>query len=89
MKQNTHPEYQEVLFEDSSTGAKFLIGTTLKTTETGEFEGKTYPKYSVPVSSSSHPFFKGSTQFVDTEGRVDRFKRRYEKAKKKKSEEEE
>ncbi|HAB99595.1 MAG TPA: 50S ribosomal protein L31, partial [Parachlamydiales bacterium] len=43
MKDNTHPQYQEVLFEDSSTGTKFLIGSTLQPKEKGVFEGKEYP----------------------------------------------
>lgn len=77
MKKNTHPEYQEVVFEDSSTGHRFVCGTTLKSKETTKFEGKEYPLFRVSVSSSSHPFFTGSKQFVDSEGRVDKFKKRY------------
>ena len=45
--------------------------------EKEEFEGKTYPVYRVPISSASHPFFTGSKQFIDTEGRVDRFSKKY------------
>jgi large subunit ribosomal protein L31 len=41
------------------------------------FEGKEYPVYRVPVSSASHPFFTGANQFIDSEGRVDKFKKRY------------
>ena len=81
MKKKTHPQYQEVLFIDSSTGDKFLLGTTLQPEETGEFEGKTYPVYRVPVSSASHPFFTGSKQFIDTEGRVDKFSKKYARKK--------
>ena len=81
MKKKGHPDYQDVLFVDSSTGYKFVCGTTLKPNETEAFEGKDYPVYRVPVSSSSHPFFTGSTQFVDTEGRVDKFRKRYAKKK--------
>jgi len=77
MKQNTHPEYQEVVFEDSSTGHRFICGTTLKTKEKTVFEGKEYPLYRVSTSSSSHPFFTGSNKYVDSEGRVDKFKKRY------------
>ncbi len=43
------------------------------------FEGKEYPVYRVPVSSASHPFFTGSKQFIDSEGRVDKFVKRYAK----------
>jgi large subunit ribosomal protein L31 len=32
---------------------------------------------SVGVSSDSHPFFTGQKQFVDTEGRIDKFQKRF------------
>ena len=89
MKQDTHPEYQDVLFVDSSTGTKFICGSTLKSDKTETFEGKEYPVCNVSVSSASHPFFTGSTQFVDAEGRVDKFKKRYSVNRKKKSAEQE
>lgn len=79
MKQNTHPEYQEVLFVDSSTGHKFVVGSTIKSKETGEFEGKTYPMIRLPISSFSHPFYTKSNQFVDAEGRLDKFAKKYAK----------
>lgn len=78
MKKKIHPQYQEVLFVDSSTGDKFLCGTTLQPEETEEFEGKEYPVCRVPISSASHPFFTGSNQFMDTEGRVDKFTKKYQ-----------
>jgi large subunit ribosomal protein L31 len=77
MKDKTHPPYQEVLFEDSSTGTKFLIGSTMQTKEKTKFEGKEYPLYRVPVSSASHPFFTKANQFIDSEGRVDKFTKKY------------
>lgn len=77
MKKDKHPQYQEVVFEDSSTGHKFICGTTLQPKEKTNFQGKEYPLYRVSVSSSSHPFFTGSNKFVDSEGRVDKFKKRY------------
>ena len=43
MKQGIHPEFQEVVFMDSATGAKFLAGSTLKPSETIDYEGETYP----------------------------------------------
>lgn len=79
MKEKTHPPYQEVLFEDSSTGAKFIIGSTLQPKEKTSYEGKEYPLYRVPVSSASHPFFTKATQFMDTEGRVDKFTKKYQR----------
>lgn len=90
MKDEGHPEYQDVLFIDSSTGVKFLCGTTLKPEKTETYEGKEYPVHYLPVSSASHPFFTGDQQFLDTEGRVDKFMKRYSSKKQpKKAESEE
>lgn len=77
MKENTHPEYRDVVFVDMSTGEKYLCGSAVKTSQTEEFEGKTYPSVKVSISSSSHPFYTGDTKFVDTEGRVDKFRKKY------------
>jgi large subunit ribosomal protein L31 len=77
MKKQGHPPYQDVLFVDSSTGFKFICGSTLQPKEKEIFEGKEYPVFRVPVSSASHPFFTGSKQLVDSEGRVDKFNKRY------------
>jgi large subunit ribosomal protein L31 len=79
MKKQGHPPYQEVLFIDSATGFKFVCGSTLQPKEKEVFEGKEYPSYRMPISSASHPFFTGSKQFVDSEGRVDKFVKRYAK----------
>lgn len=85
MKKNKHPKYQQVLFVDSSTGARFVIGSTLQTKATEKFEGKEYPVCPLSTSSHSHPFFTGSNKFVDAEGRVDKFNKRYAQAQEKKS----
>ena len=82
MKKQGHPPYQDILFIDSSTGFKFVCGSTLHPKEKETFEGKEYPVYRVPVSSASHPFFTGSKQLIDSEGRVDKFKKRYSTKKK-------
>ncbi len=79
MKKKTHPPYQEVLFVDSSTGSTYLIGSTLQPKEKGTFEGKEYPLSRVPISSSSHPFFTKSNQMIDSEGRVDKFTKKYQR----------
>jgi large subunit ribosomal protein L31 len=79
MKKQGHPSYQEVLFVDSSTDFRFVCGSTLHPKEREMFEGKEYPVYYVPVSSASHPFFTGSTSLIDSEGRVDKFVKRYAK----------
>ena len=78
MKKENQPKYQKVLFKDTSNGACFVIGSTLQPKTKEMFEGQEYPVHYVTISSVSHPFFTGSNQFIDTEGRVDKFKKRYE-----------
>lgn len=77
MKKNTHPKYQQILFVDTSTGKKFVCGSTLQPKETEKHEGVEYPVYRLAISSASHPLFTGSTGLVDAEGRVDKFRKRY------------
>jgi large subunit ribosomal protein L31 len=83
MKEGLHPEnYRPVVFKDMSNGDMFLSRSTVKTTETVEFEGETYPVYKLEISSTSHPFFTGKAKLVDTAGRVDKFMSRYGNRKK-------
>lgn len=77
MRKGIHPDYQEVVFMDSATGAKFLAGSTLKSDETVEFEGETYPLIRVEVSSDSHPFYTGKQKFTQADGAVDKFNKKY------------
>lgn len=82
MKKDIHPDtYRPVVFEDLSSGAAFLIGSTIATTETTKFEGKEYPKFVVEISSKSHPFYTGEDRTLDKAGRVERFKQRAAKKK--------
>ena len=44
MKKDTHPEYREVVFQDSSSDFKFVTRSTMTSAETITMEdGKTYP----------------------------------------------
>lgn len=80
MKKDIHPEYRPVVFWDTSSGAKFIIRSTIKTRETIEWEDKkTYPLVKIEVSSVSHPFYTGKKIFVDTAGRIERFNQKYKK----------
>ncbi|MDD2657747.1 MAG: type B 50S ribosomal protein L31 [Candidatus Pacebacteria bacterium] len=82
MKKDIHPDtYRQVIFEDIASGATFLIGSTVHTTETAKFEGKEYPKLTVEISSKSHPFYTGEDRTLDKAGRVERFKQRAAKKK--------
>jgi large subunit ribosomal protein L31 len=80
MKKDIHPQYREVVFHDTSSDFKFITRSTMNSNETITMEdGKTYPVVKVEVSSASHPFYTGKNLFVDTAGRIDKFKQRYAK----------
>lgn len=80
MKKDIHPNYREVVFEDISSGFRFLTRSTVKAKDkiNGE-DGIEYPLVKVEVSSQSHPFYTGKKMFIDTVGRVDKFNKRYAK----------
>lgn len=79
MKKKVHPPYQQVLFVDSASGHRFVCGSTLQPKATEKFQGVEYPVSYLSISSTSHPFFTGSRQHVDAEGRVEKFRKRFEK----------
>ncbi len=80
MKKGIHPEYRDVVFQDTSSDLKFLTRSTMTSNETITWEdGKTYPVIKVEVSSASHPFYTGKNVFIDTAGRVEKFNKRYKK----------
>ncbi len=83
MKKDIHPaDYRQVMFEDIASGAVFVTGSTIRTSETGTHEGKEYPKVTIEISSKSHPFYTGEDRTLDKTGRVEKFKQRAAKAKK-------
>ena len=65
MKKDIHPNYIEA-------EVSCACGNVVKTRSTVE-------KMHVNLCSACHPFFTGSAKLVDTEGRVDRFNKRYGK----------
>lgn len=80
MKADIHPkEYRLVVFKDMSNGYEFLTRSAVNTKDKTEFEGKEYPLVKLEISHTSHPFYTGKMKLVDTAGRVDKFKNRYQK----------
>ena len=80
MKKDIHPEYNEVVFLDTTSDFKFLTKSTMTSKETIKWEdGNEYPLIKVEVSSASHPFYTGKKIFLDTAGRVEKFNRKYKK----------
>ena len=78
MKKEIHPEYDFVVYKDTSTDFAFLTRSTAKSKEKIKWEdGKEYPLIKVEISSASHPFFTGKQKLVDTAGRVEKFRKKY------------
>lgn len=84
MKKGIHPEnYRFCVFKDISNDYAFLTKSTAETKETITWEdGNEYPLVKLDISHMSHPFYTGKMKLVDTAGRVDKFRSRYEKKKK-------
>jgi len=81
MKKDIHPkDYRLVVFKDMSNDYTFISKSTVRTKETIIWEdGLEYPLVKLEISHTSHPFYTGKMKFVDTAGRVDKFKSRYQK----------
>ena len=65
MKSDIHPEYND-------TTIKCACGNLLEA-------GSTKADIRVEICSKCHPFFTGKQKLVDTAGRIERFRRKYEK----------
>ena len=67
MKEGIHPEYYELTVR-CACGSEVRTRTTLKDLH-------------VEICSQCHPFFTGKQKLMDTAGRIEKFKRKYAKAK--------
>ncbi|MEZ4526996.1 MAG: 50S ribosomal protein L31 [Desulfobacterales bacterium] len=65
MKEGIHPEYAQ-------TTVKCACGNVMNT-------GSTKKDIMVEICSQCHPFFTGKQKLVDTAGRIERFRKKYEK----------
>ena len=80
MKKDIHPDYNYVVFKDSFTGHSFLTRSTRTSTETTKWkDGNEYPLITVEISSDSHPFYTGKEKHYKKEGRVEKFRRKYQR----------
>lgn len=84
MKQGIHPDYHKVLFVDAATGNEWVSRSTLRSKETREVDGEEIPVIRLDISAYSHPFWTGQLRELDSDGRVDRFRKRYGRLSKKK-----
>lgn len=67
MKQGIHPDYKE-------TTISCVCGNVIET-------GSVDDNIRVEICSNCHPFYTGTQKIIDTEGRVERFNKRYNKQK--------
>ena len=63
MKKGIHPEYMDATITCA-------CGNVIKTRST-------VAKIDVGICSACHPFYTGKQKFVDTAGRVERFRKKY------------
>jgi large subunit ribosomal protein L31 len=77
MKSGIHPAYRKVLFVDGATGDEWVSYSTMTGNDTRTHAGEDLPMIRLEISAMSHPFWTGNAREVDTEGRMDRFRRRY------------
>jgi len=82
MKPEIHPDYHKVLFVDSATGKEWVTRSTLTSKDTKVVDGEELPVVKLEISSYSHPFWTGKLRVLDSDGKIDRFKRRYAAKKK-------
>ena len=75
MKPDIHPEYHPVVFVDGEH--EIITFSTMTSKKTREINGVEHYVVSLDISAYSHPFFTGKEKMGDTEGRVDRFLKRY------------
>ena len=64
MKQGIHPNYQKVVVTCVTCGSTFESGSTKK-------------EIRVDTCANCHPFYTGKQKFTATDGRVDKFNKRY------------
>ena len=77
MKPDIHPDYHKVLFVDSATGKEWVTRSTLTSKDTKVVDGEEIPVVRLEISSYSHPFWTGKLRELDSDGKIDRFRRRY------------
>lgn len=70
MKKDIHPQYYKDAIIKCACGKTYTIGSTKKRTE-------------VEICAACHPFYTGKAKFIDTAGRVEKFRARQKRAKRK------
>lgn len=63
MKEGIHPKYEAVTV-NCVCGASYNTGSTIKLEK-------------IDICAACHPFYTGKTKVIDTEGRIEKFKKKF------------
>ncbi|MFC4991081.1 type B 50S ribosomal protein L31 [Rubritalea tangerina] len=77
MKADIHPDYHPVIFQDMTSGKRYFTRSTATSANKETVDGVEYYVISMGVTADTHPFYTGKSTFVDTEGRIDKFQKRF------------
>jgi large subunit ribosomal protein L31 len=75
MKPAIHPAYHPVVLVDGDF--EVVTRSTATSEELRNIDGVDHYVIHLDISSASHPFYTGKQRFVDTAGRIDRFRQKY------------
>lgn len=77
MKDAIHPALHPVVFIDSGAGTEFVTRSTMSSKTKRVIDGVEHSVIQIDISSASHPFYTGKQRQITTDGRVERFNRKY------------
>ena len=77
MKPKIHPKYNPVVFIDVSTGDEIVTKSTVTSSEKREIDGVDHYVVRCDITSFTHPFYTGKLKYVDTAGRIERFRSKF------------
>lgn len=75
MKAEIHPTYYPVVFVDGEH--EIVTKSTMKSGKTRDIDGVEHYVIDVAISAYTHPYWTGTQRMLDSEGRVERFNKKY------------
>ncbi len=79
MKKDLHPQIHPVVYIDPTAETEFISRSTQTSSSKRTIDGVEHYELRLEISSASHPFFTGKQHFIDTAGRIDKFRKKYNK----------
>lgn len=77
MRKGIHPDYHPVVYLDVGADFEFVSRSTMTSDEVRNIDGVDHYVIRLEISSASHPFYTGKQHFVDTAGRIEKFRKRF------------